>query len=54
MDGNAAKLQRVMNTLQDLDIKSTFDNMNKLLGCLQTLAEVRDSLSQIKEVNVNE
>ena len=54
MDDSVEKLQRVINTIQDIDIKSTFDNMNKLLGCLQTLAEVRDSLSQIKEVNVNE
>ena len=46
------KIQAVINTLEGLDIKSTFDNMNKLLGCQQTLADVRDELQQ-REVKVN-
>ena len=46
------KIQAVINTLEGLDIKSTFDNMNKLLGCQQTLADVRDEL-QRREVKVN-
>jgi len=39
------KIQLVINTLEGLDIKSTFDNMNRLLGSLQALAEIRDALS---------
>ena len=39
-------IQKVINTLEELTIKSTFDNMNKLLGCLQVLADVRNQLQQ--------
>lgn len=46
------KIQAVINTLEGLDIKSTFENMNKLLGCIQALAEVRDELTR-QEVKVN-
>ena len=38
------EIQKVINTLEGLDIKSTFDNMNRLLGSLQVLAMVRDEL----------
>ena len=54
MNDLAAKIQRVINTIETINIQATFDNMNKLLGSLQTLAEVRDELSDVKEVNVNE
>ena len=37
-------IQIVINTLQDLDIKSTFDNMNRLMGAIQTLAKIRDDM----------
>ena len=52
MEEMTNKIQAVINTLEGLDIKSTFDNMNKLLGCQQTLADVRDEL-QRREVKVN-
>ena len=42
----SADIQRVINTLEELNIKSTFDNMNKLLGSLQVLADVRNQLQQ--------
>ena len=42
----SVKVQMVINTLQDLDIKSTFDNMNHLMGAIQTLAQVRDALDE--------
>ena len=42
---NAEKIQAVINTLEGLDIKSTYVNMDKLLGCLQMLAKVRDRLN---------
>ena len=49
MKEQATKIQAVINTLESLDIKSTFDNTNKLLGCFQVLAEVRDELNSVKE-----
>ena len=42
------KIQMVINTLEGLDIKSTFDNMNRLLGSIQALAEIRDALSSVE------
>ena len=41
----ADMVQAVINTLGSLDIKSTYENMDKLLGCLQMLAKVRDRLN---------
>ena len=41
----AENVQKVINTLEGLDIKSTYDNMNRLLGSLQVLANVRDELT---------
>ena len=45
MNEHAKTIQIVINTLQDLDIKSTFDNMNRLMGAMQTLAKLRDELN---------
>ena len=50
---NAEKIQVVMNTLETLDIKPTFDNANKLLGVYRFLAEVRDNI-QNKEEDAND
>ena len=44
---NAVEIQKVINTLEGLDIKSTFDNMNRILGSMQTLANVRDAISNV-------
>ena len=45
-------IQAVINTLQGLDIKATYDNMDKLLGCLQMLGKVRDQLNaEVKDGN---
>lgn len=46
MNSDAERIQAVMDTLQQLDMKPSFDNMNKLLGCLQVLADVRDNLQK--------
>lgn len=46
MNGLANKIQAVINTLESLNIPATYDNMNKLLGCLQALAEVRDAINK--------
>ena len=40
------QIRNVMATLQTLDIKPTYDNMNKLLGCLQVLDNVWNSLAK--------
>lgn len=45
MNEHAEKIQIVIDTLQDLDIKSTFDNMNRLMGALTMLAKIRDELN---------
>ena len=47
----ASKIQAIMNTLQELNIPATVDNMSKLLGCQQLLAEVRDELNRKGEEN---
>lgn len=49
----ADMVQAVINTLSNLDIKSTYENMDKLLGCLQMLAKVRDRLNapEVKDGN---
>lgn len=52
MNELANKIQAVINTLADLDIKSTYENMNKLLGCQGVLVEVREELLK-QEVKVN-
>ena len=54
MNELAEKIQVVMNTIQDLDIKSTFDNMNHLMGVLQTLASIRDELKDVPVLEVSE
>lgn len=46
----ANTIQAVINTLEQLDIKSTFDNTNKLLGCFQALGGVRDDLIRIADI----
>ena len=53
MNENAVKIQNVMTTIESLDIKATYENMNKLLGCLQVLASVRDELSNTMEVKID-
>lgn len=52
MNPLANKIQLVLNTLEGLDIKATYDNMSHLLGVLQALMEVRDELNK-KEAAVN-
>ena len=47
----ANRVQMVMNTLEQLDIKANYDTMNKLLGCLQALAKVRDELIRQQAVS---
>lgn len=41
----AIKIQQVMDTIQQFDMKPTYDNCNHMLGCLQALADVRNALA---------
>ena len=38
------KINAVINTLQTLEIKSEYNTMNKLVGCLQVLSQVNKEL----------
>ena len=44
MNETANKIQMVIDTLQGLDIKSTFSNMNHLMGAIQMLVQIRDEM----------
>ena len=37
MDNIITELTNVLNTLQTLEIRSDFDTMNKLLGCMKAI-----------------
>lgn len=45
MNEQQNKLQMAINTLQALEIKASFDNMNHLMAVLQILADVRDAIA---------
>ena len=49
MEERAKTIQMVINTLETLDIKATAFNMETLLGCMQTLARLRDELMEEKQ-----
>jgi len=42
---NANKIQAVINTLKLLEMPSSYDNVNHMLGIYNTLIEVRDDLA---------
>lgn len=46
---NADKIQLVIDTLQQLELRASYDNMNHLLGCLQALTEIQSSVRDIEE-----
>ena len=43
----AIKVQQVMDTIQQFEMKPTYDNCNHMLGCLQALAEIREYLMNV-------
>lgn len=43
------QIQLVIDTLQTLDIKSTYDNMRKILGCINELNDVKNKLPAEEE-----
>lgn len=44
MEEQVNKIKLVISTLEGLDIKATKGNMDRLLGCMQVLEQVADSL----------
>jgi len=38
------QIQAVINTLQELDIKATYGNLDRLLGCIQVLNKVKEQM----------
>ena len=53
MNDQATKIQVVINTLQAMEIKATFDNMNHMMAVLKILAEVRDAIAApVEEVKL--
>lgn len=47
-------IQAVKNTLEDLDIKATQANCDKLLGCMNALDNIMDVIVKGREVRANE
>jgi len=43
------RIQLVIDTLQSLDIRSSYDNMRKLLGCINELNDVIGKLPAEEE-----
>lgn len=41
-------ISKVVYTLQELEIKSTEENMRKLLGCIQVLKEISGKLDEFE------
>jgi len=46
----AMKVQAVLNTLELLNMPSTYDNVNHMLGIYNTLTDVRNYLNKPVEV----
>ena len=47
------KVQAVINTLEQMMIPATYDNVNRMLGIYQTLIEIRDTKTEeVKENGV--
>lgn len=47
-------IQAIKRTLEDLDIKATQANMDKLLGCMNALDKIMDVIVKGREVKANE
>ena len=42
------RIQAVINTLQQVKIDATWDNMNYMFGVLQELVRIRDALTEVQ------
>lgn len=47
------EIMAISNTLEDLNLPPTIDNMNKLLGCQQHLIGITDKLRMMKKKEEN-
>lgn len=47
-------IQAIKRTLEDLDIKATQQNLDKLLGCMNALDKIMDVIIKGREVKANE
>lgn len=47
------EIQAVLNTLELLNMPSTYDNVNRMFGIYNTLAKVRDKLNNTVEADQN-
>ena len=48
------KIKAVIDTLQKLNIQSTYDNMSKLIGCIQVLDDIYKELDIAERKDKNE
>lgn len=55
MNRFSEEIQKVLNTLECIEMQATFDNCNRMLGSLQKLAEIRDELEKrFSDGNIND
>lgn len=47
-------IQAIKRTLEDLDIKATQANCDKLLGCMNALDKISEVIQKGREVKANE
>ena len=47
---NRDKIDAIINTLEQIMIPATFDNVNRMLGIYRTIDEVRKDIEEPKEV----
>lgn len=43
---NAEKIQAVLNTLDQIEVKASYDNTNKILGIHKVLMAIMDELAE--------
>ena len=46
---DSERIQAVIDTLQMIQVTATYDNLSRMLGCLQALAEIRDGMKEKTE-----
>lgn len=53
-DQNVKDIEQIYQVLQQLNIPATFDNMTKLLYCLQLLSVIKGRLTGTKPAEVDQ
>ena len=49
----AERIQAVINTIEKLNMPSTIDNINRLIGIYNNLLQIRDELAVQPEISVD-